>query len=61
MRRFAATAVNDNGLTFRFTFLAHNWNGIEEIARARLDEVMAADPLHLMHGPWRPTGIDIAA
>ncbi len=61
MRRFAATAVNEQGLTFRFTFPADNWVDIEEIARARLDEVVAADALHQKHKPWRVTSIDVAA
>jgi hypothetical protein len=61
MRRFAATAVNNSGLTFRFTFLAQNWAGINEVARARLDEVVAADPMHAKHAPWHPTAIDVAA
>jgi hypothetical protein len=61
MRRFAATAVNEQGLTFRFAFLAHNWAGITEVARARLDEVVAGDPMHAKYAPWHPTAIDGAA
>jgi hypothetical protein len=61
MRRFAATAVNDQGLTFRFTFPADNWAGIEQVATVRLREVVEADELHLKNGPWRAVNIDVAS
>jgi hypothetical protein len=60
MRRFAATAVNGQGLTFRFTFPADNWVDIEQIARRHLDQVVAGDELHQKNGPWQPTNIDVA-
>ena len=60
MKRFAATAVNDQGLTFKFTFPSDNWAGIEHVAAARLKEVVEADALHLNNGPWRAINIDVA-
>lgn len=61
MRRFAATAVNDQGLTFRFTFPADNWAAIEQVATVRLREVVETDELHLKNGPWRAINIDVAS
>lgn len=51
MRRFAATAVNDQGVTFRFTFPSDNWAGIEQLASARLRDIVEGDVLHLKNGP----------
>lgn len=61
MIRFKARAFNSDGFAFRFTFVAYNWNGIETVARAALDALIAGDRLHQDTGPWDFDQIDRAA
>lgn len=58
--RFRATAINPTGLTFEFTFLHWNWNGIQDAANIQLSKIVNSDPLHLVNGPWEATRIDRA-
>lgn len=50
--KFRATAYNDLGMTFQFTFCNPNWNGIKEVARKTLDQVVSDNKLHQKYGPW---------
>lgn len=59
--RFKATAYNENGDTFSFTFQNFNWNGIDEAARKALAAAVAADSTHQKYGPWNYRGIDVTA
>lgn len=56
---FHATAYNAKGDTFRFTFRNVNWNGAEKAAADALAAIVAADSLHIAHGPWLVRNIDI--
>lgn len=58
MQTYRATATNDKGETFAFTFQHTNWNGIHASAQARLDVIVEGDALHRKLGPWRPINID---
>lgn len=58
-RGFRAIADNGNGKTFLYTFQHPNWNGIEKHAQTILDNIVAKDPLHQKHGPWKATRIDV--
>ena len=56
---FHGTATNKKGDTFVFFF--SNVLGIttEEAAKAKLDRLVAADPLHQKYGPWHVDRYDI--
>lgn len=56
---FHATATNKNGKTFVFFFLNVNQLTTEEAAKAKLDKIVAADPLHQRHGPWFVDSYDV--
>lgn len=58
MQTYRATATNDRGQTFAFTFQHTNWCGIQASAQAELDRIVSGDQLHRKLGPWRPTRID---
>ena len=60
MRTFRATAINDRGWTFTFTFLA-TWFQIEAAAARVLERIVAADQLHKQHGPWTVKSVDVSA
>jgi hypothetical protein len=57
---YRATAYNASNDTFQFRFCNANWNGIEDAARARLDEIVDGDAFHKKHGPWNFRYIDRA-
>lgn len=59
--KFRATAYNESGLTFSFTFKNFNWNGVAEAARKALDEAIEADVMHQKYGPWDFRGVDVTA
>lgn len=58
---FHATAKNEQGLSFRFTFLTQGWGKqfAEKDANNRLNEIVNADKLHQKYGPWTVHCIDI--
>lgn len=59
MRTFKATAVNEQGYTFLFTFQHYNWNLIGEKAQDALTKLVDGDSLHKANGPWFIRSIDI--
>lgn len=55
---YAATAYNEEGLRFRFSFQNENWNGIEAAAQAALDAEVADSVIHQDNGPWSFSSIN---
>jgi hypothetical protein len=58
-RNHRAIAINEQGLTFQFTFKALNWNGISEVAEKALAKIVANDTVHQQNGPWTISSIDV--
>ncbi len=56
---FRASAVNEAGFSFAFSFLSYNWCNVQDTAEAALADIVLADTLHQANGPWRVTRIDV--